>query len=291
MEPIFDRTIAVIADDEKREGRANERGTGNLEARTGRQLSQEEKAEKASHVVVNDGSIDDLEGQLRKLYPQLEGAGGMSAARSGTRSAGTSRGATRRRSRAAEIRRTRFRRAVISLILLLCVGAAIGVWRYDFGEKLQELTLPLRHDDIIRQQAREKDVPADLIAAVIYKESKFEDQTSSVGARGLMQITPATADTIENLSGGQTFVYDDLADPDLNIRYGTFYLHYLIQKYDGNLVAVLSAYNAGEGNADAWGGVAMKESDIKFAETRDYVDEILQKRVEYRKKYAAELGL
>ena len=76
MEPIFDRTIAVIADEKRREGRANERGTGNLEARSGRQLSQQEKAERASHVVVNDGAIDDLESQLRELYPQLEGAGG-----------------------------------------------------------------------------------------------------------------------------------------------------------------------------------------------------------------------
>ncbi len=215
----------------------------------------------------------------------------MSAARSGTRSASPTRGASRRRTSAAVARRTRLRRVLFGLVLLLCVGVAIGVWRYDFGDKLQELTLPLRHDDIIRQQAREKNVPADLIAAVIYKESKFEDQTSSAGARGLMQITPATADTIENLSGGQTFVYDDLADPDLNIRYGTFYLHYLIEKYDNNLVAVLSAYNAGEGNADAWGGVAMRESDIRFPETRDYVDEILEKRVEYRDKYSSELGL
>jgi soluble lytic murein transglycosylase len=215
----------------------------------------------------------------------------MSTARSGIRNADSTRSASKRRTRAAVARRTRFRRFVFALIALLCVGVAIGVWRFDFGEKIQELTLPLRHDDIIRQQAREKDVPADLIAAVIYKESKFEDQTSSAGARGLMQITPATADTIENLSGGQTFVYDDLANPDLNIRYGTFYLHYLIEKYDDNLVAVLSAYNAGEGNADAWGGVAMKESDIEFPETRDYVDEILEKRVEYRKKYADELGL
>jgi dephospho-CoA kinase len=76
MEPIFDRTIAVIAEDKKREGRANVRGTGGLEARNGRQLSQEEKAERASHVVVNDDAIDDLENQLRELYPQLEGARG-----------------------------------------------------------------------------------------------------------------------------------------------------------------------------------------------------------------------
>ena len=74
MESIFDRTIAVIADDERRGGRAKERGTGDLEARDGRQLTQEEKAERADHVVVNDGGLDEHEERLRELYPQLEGA-------------------------------------------------------------------------------------------------------------------------------------------------------------------------------------------------------------------------
>ena len=185
----------------------------------------------------------------------------------------------------------RLRRIFLVVAVLLVIGVVIGIARFDFGDKLGELTLPLRHEDIIRQQAAEKGVPADLIAAVIYEESKFEDQTSSAGARGLMQITPDTADTIENLSGGETFVYDDLADPDLNIRYGTFYLAYLLDKYDGDVIATLAAYNAGEGNADAWGGADMKLSDIEFAETSDYVRDVLERRDQYRDKYADELGL
>ena len=185
----------------------------------------------------------------------------------------------------------RLRRIFLVVAVLLVLGIVIGIARFDFGDKLGELTLPLRHEDIIRQQAAEKGVPADLIAAVIYEESKFEDQTSSAGARGLMQITPDTADTIENLSGGETFVYDDLADADLNIRYGTFYLAYLLDKYDGDVIATLAAYNAGEGNADAWGGADMKLSDIEFAETSDYVRDVLERRDQYRDKYADELGL
>lgn len=185
----------------------------------------------------------------------------------------------------------RLRRMFLVVAILLVVGVIIGIARFDFGGKLGELTLPLRHDDIIRQQAAEKGVPADLIAAVIYEESKFEDQTSSAGARGLMQITPATADTIEKLSGGTTFVYEDLSDPDLNIRYGTFYLAYLLDKYDGDVVATLAAYNAGEGNADAWGGAGMKIDDIEFPETYDYVRDVLERRDDYSKKYAEELGL
>ena len=185
----------------------------------------------------------------------------------------------------------RLRRVFLLVAALLVIGVVIGVARFDFGGTIGELTLPLRHEDIIRQQAKEKGVPADLIAAVIYEESKFQDQTSSAGARGLMQITPDTADTIENLSGGETFVYEDLADPDLNIRYGTFYLAYLLDKYDGDVVAALAAYNAGEGNADAWGGAGMAIADIEFPETYDYVKDVIERRDQYRKKYAEELGL
>ena len=126
---------------------------------------------------------------------------------------------------------------------------------------------------------------------MIYQESKFLDQTSTAGARGLMQITPDTADTIEKLSGGETFVYDDLADPELNIKYGTFYLRYLLDRYDGDEAAALAAYNAGEGNADEWGGAGLELSDITFPETRAYVEEVLAKERQYRDNYADELGL
>jgi soluble lytic murein transglycosylase len=185
----------------------------------------------------------------------------------------------------------RLRRLFLLVVVLLGIAIVIGVSRFDIGGTIDELTLPLRHDDIIRQQAREKGVPADLIAAVIYEESKFQDQTSSAGARGLMQITPDTADTIETLSGGETFVYEDLADPDLNIRYGTFYLEYLLDQYDGDVVAALAAYNAGQGNADKWGGSSMTLDDIRFPETYDYVQDVIERREQYRDKYADELGL
>jgi soluble lytic murein transglycosylase len=182
--------------------------------------------------------------------------------------------------------------------------AAFAVIQLGFDEKIKELTLPLRHDDIIREEAGDEDIaqlqsgdialpeadPA-LLAAVIYAESRFVDQTSSAGARGLMQITPDTADTIEALSGGETFTYEDLADPDLNIRYGSFYLRYLLHRYEGNVVAALAAYNAGEGHSDEWGGASLEVEDIQFPETVDYVNEVLDKQEAYRKKYADELGL
>jgi len=155
---------------------------------------------------------------------------------------------------------------------------------------VKEFSLPLRHEDVIRQQAAEKGVDAALIAAVIYSESKFSDQESSAGARGLMQITPEAAKFIEKQSGGTTFKLEDLSDPEINIRYGTFLLHELLERYEGDEAAALAAYNAGPGNADKWGGADLKVEDIPFPETRAYVEEVLEKRDEYRQKYAKELG-
>jgi soluble lytic murein transglycosylase len=181
----------------------------------------------------------------------------------------------------------------------------LAVDQLGVDEKLQELTLPLRYETALQQEATDEDIvdtlpgepislpetdPA-LLAAVIYAESRFRDQTSSAGARGLMQITPDTADTIEKLSGGETFEYDDLADPDLNIRYGSYFLRYLLHLYDGNEEAALAAYNAGIGNANRWGGPDLEHDDIEFEETAHYVEEVLDKREAYRERYADELGL
>jgi peptidoglycan lytic transglycosylase len=171
----------------------------------------------------------------------------------------------------------------------IVAGVLLGVVG-DVDRAIQELTLPLRHEDIIRQQSREKRVDAALIAAVIYSESKFSDRTSSAGARGLMQITPETANEIERHSGGTTFKLGDLSDPEINIRYGTFRLRELLDRYDGDVVAALAAYNAGPGNVDRWGGSALSLDDIRFPETRAYVEEVLDKQRAYRDKYPTELG-
>jgi soluble lytic murein transglycosylase len=187
--------------------------------------------------------------------------------------------------------RARRRRAVFGGIAVLAgLAVAYLIASGAFDRAIKELTLPLQHEDVIRQQAREKNVDAALIAAVIYSESKFSDQESSAGARGLMQITPEAAKFIEKQSGGTTFKLDDLSDPEINIRYGTFLLHELLERYDGDEAAALAAYNAGPGNADKWGGADLTVAEIPFPETRAYVEEVLEKRDEYRQKYARELG-
>jgi soluble lytic murein transglycosylase len=187
--------------------------------------------------------------------------------------------------------RVRRRRAAFGAVAVLAgLGLAYVIASGTFDHAIKELTLPLHHEDVIRQQADEKGVDAALIAAVIYSESKFSDAESSAGARGLMQITPEAAKFIEKQSGGTTFKLDDLSDPEINIRYGTFLLRELLDRYDGDEAAALAAYNAGPGNADKWGGADLSVADIPFPETRAYVEEVLEKRDEYRQKYAKELG-
>ena len=134
----------------------------------------------------------------------------MSPARSAARSA----------SRPTRARARRRRWVWLAIAAALGVGLAIGISRIDVQKAIRELTLPLQHEDIIRQQAAEKKLDPAMIAAVIYAESRFRDQESHAGARGLMQITPATARVIEHLSGGTTFVTDDLSDPEINIATG-----------------------------------------------------------------------
>src|SRR5687767_8930963 len=146
-------------------------------------------------------------------------------------------GAKRRPTKAQRQRRNRVvRRRVMLLvfgIVASCVLLAVIV-RPFAEEAVQEISLPLRHEDIIRQQAADKGVDPSLIAGVIYVESRFRDQTSHAGAKGLMQILPSTADYIARKSGGTAFEEGDLATPQINIAYGSWYLRYLLQHYHGN---------------------------------------------------------
>ncbi len=182
---------------------------------------------------------------------------------------------------------------LLVIVVALAAVAAVVVSRVvDVEDAILEVTLPLRHEDSIRQQAEEKDLDPALIAAVIYAESRFSGgQTSSAGARGLMQVTPATARAIAEQSGGVSFRVADLADSDINIRYGTYHLRDLLDQYGGNLIAALAAYNAGSGNVDGWGASALELDDIRFPETRAYVEQVLEKRDQYRANYADDLGL
>jgi peptidoglycan lytic transglycosylase len=199
----------------------------------------------------------------------------------------------RRRRRAAERRRK-------ALFLLAFVGAvallAIAV-RPLFNTAVRNFSLPLSHATAIRREAADKRLDPALVAGVIYAESKFNASTSSAGALGLMQLLPSTAHFIAERTGGTRFTTEDLATPDVNIAYGSWYLRYLLDRYDDNVVLALAAYNGGETNVARWladaraRGHAFGVQDIPFAETRAYVDRVLTARREYAATYPRELGL
>ena len=197
---------------------------------------------------------------------------------------------TRARPRARSRRRSRWPIFGVAAVLIgLIVGALVAGGTFD--KAIKSLTLPLDHEDIIRQQAKEKGVDAALIAAVIDTESKFSAAArSSAGARGLMQVPPEAAKDIARHSGATSFHTSDLSNPEINIKYGTYLLAERIESYDGNVAAALASYNAGPVPVEKWGGDQLTVDDITYPETRAYVELVLERQKEYREKYASELG-
>jgi soluble lytic murein transglycosylase len=162
---------------------------------------------------------------------------------------------------------------------------------------VHEFALPLHDAGVIRHQATEKNLDPALIAAVIYAETKFEPSTSSAGAEGLMQILPETANFIARRTGGVRFTTSDLATPAINVAYGSYYLRYLLDHYQGDEMLAVAAYNGGLANVDRWvagarsEGHALRVSEIPFPETRAYVERVLRAQRAYRATYPSQLGV
>ena len=180
-------------------------------------------------------------------------------------------------------------RIVLGFVLLLAfAGGAVAYVRETTPSWYARLRYPLDYEHIVRGHARNYDLDPALLAAVIYRESKFDaDARSSSGAIGLMQLLPDTARGIAIHTGGSRFRVADLYDPEINIRYGSFYLRRLLRKY-GDTRLALAAYNAGQANVDTWLAAG---KEIEFAETRHYVENVLEARDVYARAYRDELGL
>ena len=180
--------------------------------------------------------------------------------------------------------------AIVALALLVKVLAPL------VSGTIEQLTLPLTDTSVIRTQAAEKHLDPALVAAVIYAESKFDPRESSAGALGLMQILPETASFIARRTGGVDFTTSDLATPEVNVAYGTWYLRYLLDHYQGAELPAIAAYNAGLGKVDEWvakareEGRALSAADIPYPETRAYVERVLSAQGAYRSTYARQLG-
>src|SRR5450631_4174445 len=165
-----------------------------------------------------------------------------------------------------------------AVLAVLCVGLILS----EVAHAVRDRGLPLSETSVIRQQAAEKHLDPALIAAVIFAETKFDPRPSAAGAEGLMQILPETAYFIAHLSGGYRFAAADLATPQINVAYGSYYLRYLLNHYNGNEMLAVAAYNAGLANVDSWvaqasaAGRPLTVAAIPFPETRAYVQRVLE---------------
>jgi peptidoglycan lytic transglycosylase len=180
------------------------------------------------------------------------------------------------------------RLVLLALVPVVVVGAVVIYAQSAEPSWWLRLRHPLEYQHIVLGHAANYDLDPALIAAVIYRESGFDpNAVSESGAVGLMQLLPDTAEGIAELTGGGGFVVSDLYDPEINVRYGAFYLRRLLTKYDGDLELALAAYHAGQGNVDEW----LERGDrIEFEETREYVDDVLELSERYRKAYGALAG-
>jgi soluble lytic murein transglycosylase len=179
------------------------------------------------------------------------------------------------------------RRLLAAATLVVIVGALFAVLQTAKPGWWERVWYPLRYEQIVRGHARHYDLDPALLAAVIYQESKFKASArSSSGAVGLMQLLPSTAEGIALHTGGTAFRVNDLYDPEINVRYGAWYLRHLIEKY-GDEETALAAYNAGQDNVDRWrrDGVG-----IQFPETRAYIKRVEELKRIYRNAYGGELG-
>ena len=179
---------------------------------------------------------------------------------------------------------------ILGLLIVVAVAvSAAAAWTLrEEPDFFLRARYPLEYEHIIRGHASNHDLDPALVAAVVYVESRFDPNArSGAGAIGLMQLLPDTAKGIALRTGGDGFVVADLRDPEINIRYGTWYLDHLRERY-GDLKLALAAYHAGPGSVDHWREEGL---GIPFAETRNYVAEVERMQGMYADAYGHELGL
>ena len=158
---------------------------------------------------------------------------------------------------------------VVFLSCIIIIYCAIGFFLF-----------PLKYKSIIRECSDVAGVSPVLVASVIRAESNFKpNAVSRKGAIGLMQILPNTADYVMELQKDEREY--DLFNPYHNIRIGTLYLRYLLDKFSDVKTAII-AYNAGEGNVIRWLDGAERLSITPFPETNSYVEKVFNAMNFYR---------
>ncbi len=179
---------------------------------------------------------------------------------------------------------------LLVLVVFAAIAGTAGVLfamrPVDRPAFIDRLEYPLDYGGIVRRHAADNKLDAALVAAVIYEESRFRPRAvSRVGAIGLMQIQPVTGETIARKTGGTAFRDSDLFDPEINVRFGTWYLRQLIDKYGDERLA-LAAYNAGESTVDGW---LRDGRGIAAPSVQGYVDGVESTKAIYRHAYGSDL--
>lgn len=182
-------------------------------------------------------------------------------------------------------------RAVMISLCVLIVLTALGLY---INLAMEKRTYKLNYPNEIIAGADEFGVDRFLVAAIIHCESSNrKNVVSPVGARGLMQIMPDTGAWIADKLEVKDYTDEKLFDPETNIRFGCWYVNYLMDKFNGNRVNVLAAYNAGPGNVSEWlkneeyssNGELVK---IPFPETSQYVQKVQRVYEKYAQLYKNE---
>lgn len=180
--------------------------------------------------------------------------------------------------------------------LALCLLIISVTYFLDFRPMIErEFLYPVTYKNIVVQEAEAAKVDPALVAAVIFVESKYKlNAASEPGAKGLMQIMPETAKWIQEQRGEAISTEQELHNPKLNIKLGTWYLSHLLKVYKGNEILALAAYNAGQGYVEewktknSWSDDFSEISKIPFAETKAYVNKVLRCKKKYQELYNEE---
>ena len=183
----------------------------------------------------------------------------------------------------------------LAIIIILALALAVGILVDFVWTSLEKAVYPQKYAEIVSKYADEYKVPEDVVYATIKVESSFDPEAiSHAGARGLMQMLPST---FEWLTGdehlGEHLTPNLLFEPEVNIRYGVYYLKYLYTKFDHKWDVACAAYNGGEGNVAEWltderysdGEGNLTSYPKNFKETKNYVKKINETREMYRNLY------
>jgi len=179
-------------------------------------------------------------------------------------------------------------RIIIAGLLLLLFFNAGNIGRFIF---------PLPFRQVIFREAAMAGVDGTLVAAIIKTESNFDPGAVSVkGARGLMQVMPETGRWAAGKKGLPGYTPDLLFNPEYNLKIGVWYVSELYREYNGDVVLMLAAYNAGRGNVNkwleqnSWTGDRNNIDQIPYPETRQFIRKVLFYQQTYRYLYIASPG-